>query len=686
MTEAQAKEKIDQLIEKIDYYNRRYYQDSVSEISDYEFDQLLKSLDDLEQQFPQFKYSYSPTQRVGGTITKSFETVVHKNAMLSLSNTYSEDELLDFDKRVAKGLPGQSYEYFCELKFDGVAISLWFENGVLSRAVTRGDGVRGDDITTNARTIRSLPLRLEDANGLPAEFEVRGEVFMPRKVFEELNMEKLERGESLLANPRNTASGTLKMQDSSVVAQRRLDCYLYYYQSDEKMVETHEEAINLLEKAGFHVSDTYQKCASIREVFEYIKYWETRRLKLPVDTDGIVIKVNSLAQQRQLGFTAKSPRWAIAYKYKAESARTTLKDITYQVGRTGAITPVAQLTPVLLAGTTVKRASLHNANEIERLGLKVGDSVFVEKGGEIIPKVTGVDLASRPDGLPDFSYITNCPECGTKLVRKEGEALHYCPNEATCPPQVLGRIEHFIQRKAMDIESLGPETIRGLLDHDKIRNVADLYILSFDDLNGLEFKVYSGTKEGEYSVRSLREKSAKNIINSIENSKKQPFDRLLFGLGIRYVGSTVAEKLADYFGDISALAAASYEELVAVPEIGERIAQSVLEYFEDSKNQELVGRLEQYGLQTSSEANEESGGNNILEGKTFVISGVFTRVSREEIKELIKQNGGKVVSSISSKLNYLLAGENMGPSKKQKAEKLNIEIISEDDFFDMIER
>jgi DNA ligase (NAD+) len=451
-------------------------------------------------------------------------------------------------------------------------------------------------------------------------------------------------------------------------------------------VETHEEAIKLMENAGFHVSDTYRKCADIQEVFKYIEYWETRRLKLPVDTDGIVIKVNRLAQQRQLGFTAKSPRWAIAYKYKSESARTTLKNITYQVGRTGAITPVARLTPVLLAGTTVKRASLHNANEIERLGLKVGDSVFVEKGGEIIPKVTGVDLASRPDGLPDFSYITSCPECGTKLVRKEGEALHYCPNEATCPPQVLGRIEHFIQRKAMDIESLGPETIRGLLDHDKIRNPADLYVLSLDDLNGLEFKVYSGTKEGEYSIRSLREKSAKNIINSIENSKKQPFDRLLFGLGIRYVGSTVAEKLADYFGELSALAAAGYEDLIAVPEIGDRIAHSVLEYFKDSKNQELVKRLEQYGLQTSIEVNEESTGNNILEEKTFVISGVFTRVSRDEIKKLIKQNGGKVVSSISAKLNYLLAGENMGPSKKQKAEKLNIEIISEDDFFDMIEK
>jgi DNA ligase (NAD+) len=684
MTAEEAKQKIEDLIKKVDYYNTRYYQDSESEISDFEFDQLLKQLEQLESDFPQFKHSYSPTQRVGGTITRHFETVTHKNAMLSLSNTYSDEELLDFDKRVSKGLAGQPFEYICELKFDGVAISLWYENGVLSRAVTRGDGVRGDDITSNAKTIRSIPLRIKEGSGMPAEFEVRGEVFMPRDVFMKLNEEKGERGEALLANPRNTTSGTLKMQDSSIVASRKLDCYLYYFQSDEQTVDTHQEAIVLIEKAGFQVSQTYQKCQNIHEVIAYIRSWETKRFDLPVDTDGIVIKVNSLVQQRQLGFTAKSPRWAIAYKYKAESALTTLNGISYQVGRTGAITPVAELQPVLLAGTTVKRASLHNANEIERLGLKIGDKVFVEKGGEIIPKVTGVDLNDRPANVPDVQYISECPECGTALIRKDGEAKHYCPNEASCPPQVLGRIEHFIQRKAMNIESLGPETIRGLLDHHKIKNIADLYALTFDDLNGLEFEVYSDKKEGGFSVRSLREKSAQNIINSIQSSRLQPFDRLLFGLGIRYVGSTVSEKLAEYFGDIGQLARASFEELVMVPEIGDRIADSVRQYFSDPENQELVRRLEAYGLQTKVEESKEIEGNDVLEGKTFVISGVFTRVSREELKDMIKQYGGRVVSSISAKLDYLVAGENMGPSKRQKAEKLNINTISEDDFFDML--
>ena len=683
MTREEAKKTIDDLIDRIDYYNRRYYQDSVSEISDYEFDHLLNSLEVLESKFPEFKYPYSPTQRVGGTITKTFDTVVHKNAMLSLANTYSEQELLDFDKRVSKGLGEQAYEYFCELKFDGVAISLWYENGELQKAVTRGDGTRGDDITTNAKTIRSIPLRLKQWNSMPKEFEVRGEVFMPRKVFEALNEEKAFRGEALLANPRNTASGTLKMQDSSIVAKRKLDCYLYYFQSDEPVVNTHEEAIQLIDKVGFHVSKTYKKCKNIREVLDYINNWELKRFNLPLDTDGIVIKVNNLNQQRLLGFTAKSPRWAIAYKYKTQSATTRLKGITFQVGRTGAITPVAELEPVLLAGTTVKRASLHNANEIARLGIKIGDYVFVEKGGEIIPKVTGVDLANRPADLKDFAYAKVCPECGTKLVRKEGEALHYCPNEVGCPPQVLGRIEHFIQRKAMNIESLGPETIRGLLDHGKIKDVADLYSLKFDDLNGLEFKVYSDKKEG-FSVRSLRNKSAKNIVDSIEKSKEQPFERLLFGLGIRYVGVTVSEKLAAHFKDIHALSKASFEELVEVPEIGERIAESLRLYFDDPKNINLIERLEQYGLQTKAAETKENEINDVLHGKTFVISGVFEKVSRDELKALIKNYGGKVLSSISSKLDYLVAGDNMGPSKLEKAQKLNITTITEDDFFEMI--
>lgn len=684
MTQEEANTKIGELIQAIDYYNTKYYQESISEITDYEFDQLLKQLEELEAQFPEFKYNYSPTQRVGGAITKHFETVVHRNAMLSLSNTYSEEELYEFDGRVSRGLAGQPYEYFCELKFDGVAISLWYEDGILIRAVTRGDGVRGDDITANAKTIRAIPLRLNNPEMMPREFEVRGEVFMPTEVFRQLNIEKEERGEALLANPRNSASGTLKMQDSRIVASRKLDSFMYYFQSDEKVVDTHEHAIALLEKAGFRVSPTYRKCKDINEVMDYIKTWETERFSLPVDTDGIVIKINSLAQQNQLGFTAKSPRWAIAYKYKAQSARTILKGITYQVGRTGAITPVAELEPVLLAGTTVKRASLHNANEIQRLGLKIGDLVYVEKGGEIIPKVTGVDVEGRPEGLPEFTYISHCPECGTELIRKEGEALHYCPNESGCPPQVLGRIEHFIQRKAMNIESLGPETIRGLLVHKKIENVADLYQLKFEDLEGLEFKVPSDKRNEGYAVRSLRQKSAQNIIDSIINSKARPFDRLLFGLGIRYVGSTVSEKLAWHFGDIRALAAASFEELISVPEIGDRIAESVIQYFSDEKNLQIIERMEQYGLQTKNDISEEIEGKNVLNGKTFVISGVFTRVNRDGMTDLIKQHGGKLVSSISSKLDFLVAGENMGPAKKQKAEKLNISIVSEDDFFDMI--
>ena len=683
MTREEAKNKIDELIERIDHYNSRYYQDSISEISDYEFDQLLNSLEDLEAKFPEYKYAYSPTQRVGGTITKSFDTVVHKNAMLSLSNTYSEQELLDFDKRVAKGLEGQEYEYFCELKFDGVAISLWYENGVLTKAVTRGDGTRGDDITTNAKTIRTIPLKLKPVNFMPNEFEVRGEVFMSRKVFERINSEKELRGEALLANPRNTTSGTLKMQDSSIVANRRLDCFLYYFQSNDPVVSTHEQAMHLLEKVGFNVSRTHQKCKDIHKVIEYIKLWEEKRFELPLDTDGIVVKVNNLDQQNQLGFTAKSPRWAIAYKYKTESAITKLKGVTFQVGRTGAITPVAELEPVQLAGTTVKRASLHNANEIERLGLKVGDFVFVEKGGEIIPKVTGVDLENRPQDIKDFSYIDTCPECGSRLIRKEGEAIHYCPNESGCPPQVLGRIEHFIQRKAMNIENLGPETIRGLLEHGKIVDVADLYALEYEDLNGLEFKVYS-EKKGDYSARSLREKSAQNIIKSIESSKNQPFERLLFGLGIRYVGATVSEKLVEYFKDIHALSKASYEELIEVPEIGDRIALSLIEYFNNPKNLALIDRLIHFGLITKTVESKESVVNNVLEGKTFVISGVFEKVSRDDLKALIKNNGGKVLSAISSKLDYLVAGDKMGPSKMEKAQKLNIKTISEDDFLEMI--
>ena len=682
MTAAEAKEKIREFSRQIHCHNELYYQKNSSEISDYEFDQLLQSLIELENQFPQFRAEDSPTQRVGGAITKVFETVTHKYRMLSLGNTYNKEELLDFDGRVAKGLEGQEYEYFCELKFDGVALSLTYENGLLKRAVTRGDGTQGDDITANARTIRSIPLRL---NGpVPASFEVRGEAFFPLKEFERVNKEREDIGEDRLANPRNAASGTLKMQDSSVVANRRLDCYLYYLLGEDLSLNTHSEAISQIEKWGFNVSPTYQRCKNINEVLGYIGKWEEKRHELPVETDGIVVKVNSLQQQEQLGFTAKSPRWAISYKYKAESATTVLESISYQVGRTGAITPVANLSPVLLAGTTVKRASLHNANEIARLDLRIGDTVHVEKGGEIIPKVTAVELSARKADSQPVKYISHCPECGTGLVRHEGEAAHYCPHPEGCPPQILGRLEHFIQRNAMNIDSLGTETLRGLLENKLIGNYADLYDLTYEQLNGLEFRTYS-EKKGDYTVRSLREKSAENICKAIQDSKSVPFERLLFALGIRFVGKTVAEKLARHFLSIEALSQARCEELIAVPEIGERIAKSLTEFFAVPKNLKLIERLKISGLQLKTEASEVVPEGNALAEKTFVVSGVFNRFSRDEIKEKIKTHSGKVVSSISGKLDYLLAGDKMGPSKLEKANKLGIHIISEEEFLNMIE-
>ncbi len=681
MTSAEAKNRIDTLSQQIDYHNDLYYQKNISEISDYEFDKLLEELIALENEFPEYKSEDSPTQRVGGTITKEFETVVHKYRMLSLGNTYSKEELLDFDGRVAKGLEGQDYEYLCELKFDGVALSLTYENGILKRAVTRGDGTQGDDITANARTIRTIPLKLK--GDVPAEFEVRGEAFFPIKEFERVNAEREDIGEDRLANPRNAASGTLKMQDSKVVAHRKLDCYLYYLLGENLNIDNHSDAVKAITDWGFNVSPTYLRCKDINAVLDYIKDWEEKRHDLPVETDGIVIKVNNLSQQEQLGFTAKNPRWAIAYKYKAESATTVLESISYQVGRTGSITPVANLSPVLLAGTTVKRASLHNANEIARLGLRVGDTVHVEKGGEIIPKVTSVDLSQRKEDSSPVEFIDLCPECGTPLEQKEGEANHYCTNTDGCPPQILGRLEHFIQRKAMDIDSLGPETLRGLLDNGLILNYADLYDLSFEQLNGLEFTIYSD-KKGDYSVRSLREKSATNIFNAIQKSKAVPFERLLFGLGIRFVGKTVAEKLADHFVTVEALGQASYEQLIEVPEIGDRIAESVVDFFADPKNTSLIDRLAQAGLQLAAEKKEIVVEGDNLTDKTFVISGVFTQFSRDELKEKIKANGGKVVSSISAKLDYLLAGDKMGPSKLEKANKLGTTIISEQDFLDMI--
>ena len=668
MTKEEAKNAIAELREKINYYNEQYYQHHRSVVSDYEFDQLLEKLIALEEQYPEYKTADSPSQRVGGTITKNFETVFHRYPMLSLGNTYSEEDLLDFDKRVQKSLGTEAYEYFCELKFDGVALSLTYENGVLVQGATRGDGVRGDNITANVRTIRTIPLKIEGLE-LPDSFEVRGEAFMPLSSFTAINKEREEEGKALLANPRNAASGTLKMQDSSIVAKRRLDCYVYSLLTDDPLTDTHAQAIKLLEKAGFNVSPTYRKCSSIKEVMQYIRDWELKRLELPLETDGIVIKVNKQSQQEDLGFTAKSPRWAIAYKYKSQNAATRLLDIEYNVGRTGALTPVAHLKPVLLAGTVVKRASIHNANFIAELDLRIGDTVYVEKGGEIIPKITGVEFEKRQPDAKEVVYLSNCPACGTALVREEGEAAHYCPNEKGCPPQLKARFEHFIQRKAMNIDGLGERTIEALLDKGLIHTVADLYRLSYEEV---------------YALEGFKDQSTQNLLAGIENSRKAPFENVLFGLGIRYVGRTVAEKLARSFRTIDALAQAGTEELLAVPEIGERIAGSVQEWFRNPEHQQLIGELKAAGLHLELEKEKEMI-SDVLEGKSFVVSGVFTHFGRDEIKETIKAHGGKVVSSISAKLDYLLAGDKMGPAKKEKAESLQVRILSEDDFRTMIE-
>ncbi len=668
MDTKEANKIIAALTEKINHHNDLYYQKSKSEITDLEFDNLLVDLVKLEEQFPQLKLPDSPTQRVGGTITKTFTTVVHRYPMLSLGNTYSQEELEDFDGRVAKGLEGEPYEYFCELKFDGVSISLIYENGILVRGVTRGDGVRGDDVTQNARTIRSIPLSVKGKK-LPASFEVRGEVFLPKKVFEQLNKEQEDIGEETYANARNTASGTLKMQDSSEVAKRKLDCFTYYLLGKENGIKTHEEGIKQLESWGFNVSPTHRKCKNIKEVLGYIEHWEKRRQSLPLDTDGVVIKVNRLDQQERLGFTAKSPRWAIAYKYKSESLSTRLNGITFQVGRTGAITPVAELEPVLLAGTTVKRASLHNANEIARLDLRIGDFVFVEKGGEIIPKVTSVDLSKRMPGSKPVAYISKCPECGANLVRQEAEANHYCPNETKCPPQIKGRIEHFIQRKAMNIDSMGEQTIAQLYDLGLVKSPADLYDLRQDDILKLE---------------GFKELSTKNLLAGIENSKSTPFESVLFAIGIRHVGKTVAEKLAHYFKTIDDLAQASLEELLKAPEVGEKIAQSVLAFFQDSGSVKEINRLKKAGVQFESSGREPEKVSDSLGGKSFVVSGTFKHYEREEIKDVILANGGRVLSGVSAKLDFLVAGENMGPSKREKAEKLKVKIISEVEFQKML--
>lgn len=668
MTDKEAVKRIAELTKEINYHNDLYYQKNKTEISDFEFDKLLQELIKLEKEFPTLRKADSPTQRVGGTITKEFATVVHQYPMLSLGNTYSQQELEDFDGRVKKGLDGESYEYFCELKFDGVSISLIYENGFLVKGVTRGDGVRGDDVTANVKTIRTLPLSIS-AKGLPSKFEVRGEVFLPREVFKQINKEREDIGEETYANARNTASGTVKMQDSSEVSRRKLDCYLYYLLGENLGVKTHEEAIKKVESWGFKVSQTYRKCRNIGEVLAYINEWEKKRQDLPLDTDGVVIKVNSLAQQQTLGFTAKSPRWAISYKYKAESMSTRLLNIVYQVGRTGAVTPVAELEPIFLAGTTVKRASLHNANEIARLDLRIGDYVFVEKGGEIIPKVTAVDMPKRKPGIKPVKYIDKCPECGTTLVREEGEAAYYCPNVTGCAPQIRGRIEHFIQRRAMDINSLGEKTIESLYELGLVKSPADLYYLSKQDVMKLE---------------GFKETSTKNLLDGIEKSKEAPFPAVLFAIGIRYVGKTVAEKLARHFKSMDNLSQAKLDELLTAPEVGTRIAQSVIDFFSVPANRKEIERLRKAGLNMVSDEKEPEKVSDVLGGKSFVISGTFANYERDQLKDIIVANGGRILSGVSGKLDYLVAGDNMGPSKLEKAEKLGVKIISEQEFEKMI--
>ncbi|WP_405199399.1 NAD-dependent DNA ligase LigA [Christiangramia sp. LLG6405-1] len=663
-----AEKKIKTLREELQQHNYNYYVLDKPQISDYDFDMKLKELQQLEDQNPDLFDENSPTQRVGGTVTKNFETIVHDQRMYSLSNSYSKEELEDWEKRIRKSVDGD-ISYVCELKYDGASISLTYENGKLSRAVTRGDGFQGDEVTSNVRTIRSVPLKLK--GDFPERFDIRGEIVLPYEGFAKMNAERVEAGEEPYANPRNTASGSLKLQDSAEVARRPLECLLYSIVGNNLNIKSQYEGLEMARKWGFKAPAESELKTSIEEVFEYINYWDKHRHDLPHETDGVVIKVNDLHQQDELGHTAKSPRWAIAYKFKAEQESTTLDKITYQVGRTGAITPVANLQPVQLAGTVVRRASLHNADQIEKLDIREGDTVYVEKGGEIIPKIVGVDFTQRdPDSNPT-EYASRCPECDTELVRNEGEAQHYCPNTNGCPPQIIGRIQHYISRKAMDIEGLGGETVALLVTAGLIHNYADLYTLTKEDILPLE---------------RMAEKSAENLITGIENSREIPFERVLFGLGIRYVGETVAKKLAKHFKSVEALMAASKEELENIDEIGERIAWSVGDFFSNAENRKNVERLREYGIQMEISAEKLANQTSILEGNTFVISGVFNKVSRNDLKKLIEDNGGKVSSSISSKTNYLVAGENMGPSKLAKAEKLGTQMLSEDEFLAMLNK
>lgn len=662
------KHKIQELSKQIEDHNYKYYVLAQPSISDFEFDKLLEELICLEKEHPELLSPDSPSQRVGGQITKEFKTVKHKYPMLSLGNTYSEQDLADFDERVRKAL-NSDYNYVCELKYDGVAIGLTYKNGILVQAVTRGDGEKGDDVTTNVKTIKSIPLKLRGKD-YPEEFEIRGEIFMSRKVFDEINKEKEEAGEPLLANPRNAAAGTLKMQDSAVVAKRNLDCYLYAVYADNLPYKTHFESVKAAKTWGFKTSEHMVNAGTIQEVFNFINKWDIERSGLEFDIDGVVIKVNSYEQQRTLGFTAKSPRWAISYKFKAQQVSTLLEDITYQVGRTGSITPVANLKPVLLAGTTVKRASLHNADIIEKLDVRIGDTVFVEKGGEIIPKIIAVDLSKRPDNAVKVEYITHCPECGAALVRNEAEANHFCPNETMCPPQVKGRMEHFVGRRAMNIDSLGSETIAQLFEAGLIHNSADIYSLKKEDLLKLD---------------RMAEKSATNLLAGIEASKNIPFERVLYAIGIRHIGETTAKKLAYYFKSIDALKSATLEQLLEVGDIGETTAKSIIVHFEDPKNAIMIETLRSNGVQLQLSEEQMVNASDKLQGLSFVVSGVFTKFSRDDLKKTIEQNGGKSVGSISGKTSYVVAGENMGPEKLKKAEKLGVPVISEDDFIKMID-
>lgn len=659
-------EKIQTLREELNQHNYNYYVLDTPSISDYEFDQKLKALQELEKQYPQYNDPNSPSVRVGGQITKNFPTVTHEFRMYSLDNSYSKEELEEWEKRVQKLLGGEKISFVCELKYDGASIDLTYRQGKLVQATTRGDGIQGDEITANVRTIGSVPLTLR--GDYPEDFHIRGEIIILKEGFKKMNEQRIAEGEDPYMNPRNTASGSLKLQDTTEVAKRPLDCLLYYVVGNNLPIHTQFESLQKAREWGFKVPSESKLCHSTQEVMDFINYWDTHRHDLPYETDGVVIKVNEYHAQQELGYTSKSPRWAIAYKFKAEQVSTTLESISYQVGRTGAITPVANLTPVLLAGTIVKRASLHNADQIAKLGLHLSDEVFVEKGGEIIPKITGVKLEQRSSQATPITFITHCPECNTPLVRNEGEAQHYCPNAYGCPPQITGRIQHFISRKAMDIEGLGSETVELMFRAGLIHNYADLYELKAEQIQDLE---RMGTR------------SAQNIIKGIEKSKEVPFERVLFALGIRMVGETVAKKLAKTYKSLQALRTTSYEALIQIDEIGDRIAQSVIEFFANDLNKAILERLERYGLQMEIQETEAPI-SDVLKGKTLVVSGVFARHSRDELKALIESHGGKVGSSISSKTSYVVAGENMGPSKLEKATQLNIPILSEADFEKLI--